>query len=103
MVRWTLISLRRAGFARGALRRGSDRGEVCVLLAGVLLTAAAVPVGAQVEEWLLGTLVPDQAAMVAVAAVMVWTLLVSVAFRVLSATLERRRIDAWGNEWRECQ
>jgi hypothetical protein len=103
MVRWTLISLRKAGFARGALRRKSDRGEVCVLFAGALLTAAAVPVGAQVEEWLLGTLVPDQAAIVAVIAVMVWMLMVTLVFRVLSATLERRRIAAWGQEWQECQ
>jgi hypothetical protein len=95
MVRWMLISLRRAGFVRGALRRKSDRGEVCVLFAGVLLTAAAVPVGAQVEEWLLGTLAPDQAAIVAVIAVMVWMLMVTVVFRVLSAALERRRIAAW--------
>lgn len=103
MVRWTLISLRRAGFARGSLRRRSDLGEIGVLFAGVLLTAAAVPVGARVEEWLLGTLPPDQAAIVAVVAVMVWMLMVTGVFRVLSATLERRRIAAWGQEWQECQ
>jgi hypothetical protein len=103
MVRWMLISLRRAGFARGSLRRRSDLGEVGVLVARVLLTAAAVPVGAGVEEWMLGMLPPDAAAIVAVVAVVVWMLIVTGVCRVFSATLERRRIAAWGQEWQECQ
>ena len=101
MVRWTLISLRRLGFARGALRRGSDLGEVGVLFAGTALTAAAVPVGAQVEDWVLATARPETAAVVAVQAVALWMLLVTAAVRGLSTVLERRRIAAWDRAWRE--
>jgi hypothetical protein len=45
-----VIWLRRLGFVRGALRRKSDRAEVLLLTATVVLPIAAVPVGSRVED-----------------------------------------------------
>ncbi len=44
------IWLRAIGFARGPLRRKSDRGEAALVIATALLTAAAVPVGLGVND-----------------------------------------------------
>ena len=95
VVRW----LRLIGFARGPLRRKSDRAEVGIVFAGLAGTAAAVPIGAEVESLLLTEFpIPDQASVLALLVVIVWLAVVLVTYRAVSRVLERRRIDSWGEQ-----
>lgn len=107
---WIAIWLRRHGFGRGALRRRSDRAEVAVLVATVILAVAAVPVGAKVEDMTYTrlsavpapadqALIHEQASAIGFIAVLLWMLLVVVAHRLAGWALERRRLVSWGREW----
>jgi hypothetical protein len=111
VARWIMIRVRLLGFARGRLRRRSDRAEIGVLAVAVIMVLAAVPVGTEVRDWAMaGTPLDgsapaqvaelqDQASLAGLIAVLIWLSLTTSVFQTANRMLARRRFATWGTEW----